>query len=122
MVTFDRRAGLHGERRRLGDRQRLPLSALLDRDALLDARQEIPQRSGQFFAGGDRFPARLEAAVEQVAAHRAVLDVGALVHPEESQCRLLLDAVAFDQAFDLGAGDARELAFIGIERTQARRV
>ena len=60
--------------------------------------------------------------VEQVAADRAMLDVGAFVDPEEAQGRLVLDPVAFDQTLDLGAGDARELAFISIKRTEARGV
>ena len=51
-----------------------------------------------------------------------MLDIGALVDLEEAQRRLVGDAVALDQAFDLGRGDARELAFIGIERAEARRV
>ena len=51
-----------------------------------------------------------------------MLDIGGLVDAEEAQRLLVRDPVALDQALDLGCGDPRELAFIGVERAQAGRV
>ena len=107
-------------RQGLGVGERLPL---IERRAGLHARQEVPQRAGQLFARGDRLGLlALGQPVEQLAAHRAMLDVGIFMDPEEAQSLLLADPVAVDQALDLGAGDAGELAFIGIKRAEARRV
>ena len=76
----------------------------MSRRAGLDARQEVPQGAGQLFAGGDRLGLLVvRQAVEQRAAHRAMLDVGALVDAEEAQRLLVGDPVALDQPLDLGA-------------------
>src|SRR5215211_2307474 len=98
---------------------------LLDRDPglALDSGQEIPQRAGKLLAGGDRFLAlRSRQAVEQLAADMGMLDVRILVDSEEPKRLFVVDAVAVDQAFDLGAGDGGELALVGIERAESGRV
>src|SRR5207253_10498065 len=104
----------------VGKRNWLPLVYQL---LSFDARQEIPQSAGELLARCDRFFLLvLGQEVEQFAAHRAMLDVGALVHPKEAQRLFVLDPVALDQAIDLRRGDCGELAFIGIERAKARSV
>ena len=116
--ALHRRPGLHPARQRLGKRQRLPI------DLSERARASTPDRKFHKApaSSSPRRPLRpsgLGQAVEQRAAHRAMLDVGALVDPEEAQRLLVLDAVAVDQPFDLGAGDAGELAFVGVKRAEA---
>jgi hypothetical protein len=49
-----------------------------------------------------------------------MLEVGALMDPEEAQGRLVGNSIAVDEAFDLGAGDARELAYVGGMRAKTR--
>ena len=88
-----------------------------------DSSPEWQRISGKLFAGRNRLAALvLGQAVEQRSADRAMLDVGALVHAEKAQRFLRLDAVTVDQAFDLRARDPRELALVGIERAEARRI
>ena len=53
--------------------------------------------------------------VEELAAHRAMLDVGDLVDAEETEGFFVVDCVAVDQAFDLRAGDTGKLAFVGVK-------
>ena len=117
-------ARLHAPGERLGERQRLQR---LDAQ-LIEARASTPDRKFHS-APASSSPAAIASAfsasgkpIEQRAAHGAMLDVGAFVHAEEAQSLLVVDAVAVDQAFDLGAGNARELALIGVERAQARRI
>ena len=51
-----------------------------------------------------------------------MLDVGTLVHTEETQRLLVADPVAVDQSFDLRAGDRGELALVRVKRAEPRSV
>ena len=111
---------MHLAGKRLGQRQRLQIFSV-NRGASLHAREKVPQRSGELLACSDGFGFLvIGEPVEQRAAHRAVLDVGAFVHAEKSQRLLVGDPVAIDQPFDLGARNRRELGFISVERTEPR--
>ena len=119
-ITLTGKPSCTAQRQGLGHGERLPL---VERRPGLHARQEVPQSSGQLFARRDRLGLLgLGQPVEELAAHRAMLDVGIFMDPEEAQRLLVADAVAVDQPLDLGAGDAGELAFIGVKRAQARRI